>query len=124
MITFFNAGAGSGKTYLLSEELSKFLLEKGGKPSQVILTTFTVKSAEELKERVRNRMHEKNQATKAAEMSAALIGTINSVCSQLVEKYAMEQGLSPELRVMDEESAGNFLVNLFQLLFPGQSLSA
>lgn len=43
MITFLNAGAGSGKTYLLSEELSKFLLEKGGKPSQVILTCVVLK---------------------------------------------------------------------------------
>ncbi len=108
MITFFNAGAGSGKTYQLSEELSKFLLEKGGKPSQVILTTFTVKSAEELKERVRNRMHQENKAGVAAEMSAALIGTINSVCSHLVEKYALEQGLSPDLRVMDENAANGF----------------
>ncbi len=102
MVRFYNAGAGSGKTYALSNELARFLLEEGGHPSQVILTTFSRKSAEELKERVRMTLLEKGAPKKAAEMSNAMIGTVNAVCSQLVTKYAFEIGLSPELRVVDE----------------------
>ena len=104
MITFYNAGAGSGKTHTLSEELASFLIDKKGHPSEVILTTFTKKSAEELKERVRKTLLEKGHPDKAAEMSNALIGTVNAVCSKLLEKYAMEMGYSPQLRVLDEVS--------------------
>ncbi|MEJ7827905.1 MAG: UvrD-helicase domain-containing protein [Segetibacter sp.] len=108
MIKFYNAGAGSGKTHTLSNDLAEFLIDKNGQPSQVILTTFSKKSAEELKERVRKTLLERGQPGKAAEMSNALIGTVNAVCSQLVEKYAMEVGLSPELRVLDEISTRIF----------------
>lgn len=102
MIKFYNAGAGAGKTHTLSNELANFLIEGNGKPAEVILTTFSKKSAEELKERVRRSLLEKGQPAKAAAMSNALIGTVNAVCSQLVGKYAMEAGFSPELRVLDE----------------------
>jgi ATP-dependent exoDNAse (exonuclease V) beta subunit len=108
MIKFYNAGAGSGKTHTLSEELADFIVEQNGSPSQVILTTFTIKAAEELKERVRKALLQKGETAKAAEMSNALIGTVNSICSRLVEKYALEEGLSPELRVLDEISAKIF----------------
>lgn len=108
MIKFINAGAGSGKTFALSQELSEFLIKKDGLPSQVILTTFTKKSAEELKERVRVSLLDKGHPDKAADMANALIGTVNAVCSQLVEKYAFEMGLSPELKVMDETSTKIF----------------
>ena len=108
MIKFYNAGAGSGKTHTLSEELADFIIEQNGSPSQVILTTFTIKAAEELKERVRKALLQKGETAKAAEMSNALIGTVNSICSRLVEKYALEEGLSPELRVLDEISAKIF----------------
>lgn len=105
MVKFYNAGAGSGKTFQLSKDLSDFLINKNGKPSEVILTTFSIKSAEELKERVRKDLVDKGEPEKATEISNALIGTVNAVCSQLVEKYAMEIGLSPELKVLDEESS-------------------
>ena len=115
MITFFNAGAGSGKTYTLSEQLYLFLTVQNGNPNEVILTTFTIKAAEELKERVRQRLLEKGEAAKAAEMSNALIGTINGVCSSLVEKYSLEHCLSANLKVLDEASIKtlfeNFLTN-------------
>ena len=39
-ITYINAGAGSGKTYNLTELLSEVLGEKKARPDEVILTTF------------------------------------------------------------------------------------
>ncbi|WEK33904.1 MAG: UvrD-helicase domain-containing protein [Candidatus Pseudobacter hemicellulosilyticus] len=108
MIRFYNAGAGSGKTYTLSNDLAKFLLEQEGRPAEVILTTFSRKSAEELKERVRKTLLEKGAPAKAAEMSNALIGTVNAVCSQLVSRYAFEIGFPTELKVMDDLSTTVF----------------
>ena len=53
-VTFISAGAGSGKTYRLTQELKKALLEDGVDPAKVVATTFTVKAASELNERVRS----------------------------------------------------------------------
>ena len=51
-IRFVSAGAGSGKTYRLTVELERALTERGIEPSRVIATTFTVKAASELSDRV------------------------------------------------------------------------
>ena len=56
-VTFVSAGAGSGKTYRLTEELEAALLS-GVDPARVIGTTFTVKAAGELNEKVRERLIE------------------------------------------------------------------
>lgn len=104
MTTFYNAGAGSGKTFTLSEKLYEFLTAGNGDPGEVILTTFTVKAAEELKERVRRKLLEKGEHAKAAHVSNALIGTINGVCSSLLERYSMQIGLSPELKILDQHT--------------------
>lgn len=52
-VTYINAGAGSGKTYRLTETLTALIKEKKVKPSEVILTTFTTKAANEFKEKPR-----------------------------------------------------------------------
>lgn len=52
-VTYINAGAGSGKTYRLTETLTALIKEKKVKPSEVILTTFTTKAANEFKEKAK-----------------------------------------------------------------------
>lgn len=51
---YINAGAGSGKTYRLTETLTQLIKEGKVKPEQVILTTFsTTKAANEFKEKAK-----------------------------------------------------------------------
>ena len=57
-IRFISAGAGSGKTYRLTEELEDALIKGRARPACVIGTTFTKKAARELRERVRQRLVE------------------------------------------------------------------
>ena len=52
-VTYINAGAGSGKTYRLTETLTQLIKEGKVKPEQVILTTFTTKAANEFKEKAK-----------------------------------------------------------------------
>ena len=52
-IHFISAGAGSGKTYTLTEKLEDLLSKGQVSPAGVIATTFTRLAAGELKERVR-----------------------------------------------------------------------
>jgi ATP-dependent exoDNAse (exonuclease V) beta subunit len=55
-IRFISAGAGSGKTYRITEELQAMLANGTVRPSGVIATTFTRRAATELRERVRQKL--------------------------------------------------------------------
>src|SRR5690606_33285622 len=94
---FISAGAGSGKTYRLTEELERALVHDGIAPARVIGTTFTVKAAAELRERVRERLIASGRIALAEQTAQALIGTVHSVSERLLRRFAFELGLSPEL---------------------------
>jgi len=107
-IRFISAGAGSGKTYRLTEELEQELMTGGTSPSGVIGTTFTNMAANELRERVRQRLITNGKQKLANRMGQALLGTVNSVCGRLLSRFAFEVGLSPELEVVPEEDGQLF----------------
>jgi ATP-dependent exoDNAse (exonuclease V) beta subunit len=109
-IRFISAGAGSGKTFRLTEELEKALTEGRAAPAGVVGTTFTNKAANELRGRVRQRLIESGEIRLANAMGQALLGTVNSVCGRLLERFAFEAGLPPELEVLTEED-GRLLFN-------------
>lgn len=110
-ITFISAGAGSGKTYRLTEILQGALTRKTDaiRPSGVIATTFTKRAAAELRERVRSHLGKNGHFAQAIAMGQARIGTVNSVCGALLERFAFEAGLPPELSVLDELQAQGML---------------
>ncbi|MDF0665684.1 MAG: UvrD-helicase domain-containing protein [Nitrospira sp.] len=105
-ITFVSAGAGSGKTYRLTQILHEKLSSEQVSPSGVIATTFTRKAATELRERVRIALLENGEVTLANSMGQARIGTVNSVSGGLLERFAFEAGLAPVQRVLEEAQAG------------------
>ena len=107
-VTFISAGAGSGKTYRLTEELEQALLKGDATPAGIIGTTFTVKAATELRERVRDRLLKKGHLELAERSAESLIGTVHSVCERLLKRFAFELGLSPELNVMSLEDGSRF----------------
>ena len=94
-VRFISAGAGSGKTYRLTELLEQAL--SGGKatPATVIGTTFTVKAATELHDRVRTRLIQRGRNLLSEQMAQALIGTVHSVCLRLLGRFAFELGSHP-----------------------------
>ena len=99
--TLINASAGSGKTYTLTRLLAE-RLEAGLDPSQVIATTFTVKAADELSQRVRSTLLDRQQVEAARGIDSALISTVNSVAGRLVTEYALDAGISPQVQVLDD----------------------
>ena len=108
-IEIVSASAGSGKTYELAKTLEEAIKDGTVRPQAVIATTFTRKAAAELKERVRKRLLEAGMAEEAQRLNAAVMGTVNSVCGRLVTDFAFDLGLSPELRVLDEDMAAPVL---------------
>ena len=104
-ITFISAGAGSGKTYQLTELLLQRLRARSAEPAGVLATTFTNKAANELRERVQTDLLKAGEHAHAQAMGQARIGTVNSVCGALVARFAFELGLPPVLEVLDEIAA-------------------
>lgn len=102
-VRFISAGAGSGKTYRLTKELEQALADGRVTPSAVIGTTFTVKAATELQDRVRTRLIGGGRPLLSEQMAQSLIGTVHSVCARLLGRFAFELGLSPEINVAGVE---------------------
>jgi ATP-dependent helicase/nuclease subunit A len=106
-IHVISASAGSGKTHRLVDELERAItsVENPVRPEAVIATTFTVKAAAELRERVRARLLERGLVAQAQRLAMARIGTVHSVCSSLVTEFAFELGLPPETRTLEDDAA-------------------
>ena len=107
-----HAGAGSGKTRtLVARYLS--LLDDGLVPSQIAAITFTEKAAREMKTRVRNELKRIADSVEEPlardhwlellnQMDGARIGTIHSLCSQILRLHPAEAVLDPNFSILDE----------------------
>lgn len=104
-VDIVSASAGTGKTYKLAELLHDAIVSHQARPEAIVATTFTNKAAAELRERVRRRLLEAGLVDEARRLGAARIGTVNSICGQLVTDFAFDLGLPPDLRVLDETEA-------------------
>ena len=102
-VTYINASAGSGKTYTLTHKLAELIKSGLVRPDQVIMTTFTVKAANEMKEEAKKVLYENGLFEASTQLDHAMIGTIHSVANSLINKYWFFLGLSPDMGVMAEE---------------------
>jgi len=101
-IDVVSASAGTGKTFRLTGDLAKALLEGEARPEGVVAITYTVKAAGELESRIRARLLEKGRPDLAARVRDGYIGTIHSVCQRLLREFSLEAGISPYLEPIPE----------------------
>ncbi len=108
-ITFISASAGSGKTYRVVEEIHSRLAGGTCRPGGLIATTFTIKAAGELKDRLRQKLYGSGQGLLAERLNEAAIGTVHSVCRQLLERFAFDAGISPRIEIITDEQVTELL---------------
>lgn len=108
-IEFISAGAGSGKTYKLTETLAQALESGAARPHAILATTFTVKASTELRERARSWLLQKRRIDLATAIGQARLGTVNSVCGQMLKRFCFELGLSPDQTVLAEGQSKRLL---------------
>ncbi len=104
-IRVITAGAGSGKTRRITEEITRAISDEGIAPEKIIATTFTRKAAAELSARIRSSLVAGGHIEEAMSMGAAMIGTVHSVCGQLLERYCYETGIAPGTGVLGEQES-------------------
>jgi ATP-dependent exoDNAse (exonuclease V) beta subunit len=123
MLTIVSASAGSGKTTYLCETVAARVRE-GLDPARILATTFTRKAAAELKQRMlaeilRNAAGDSQSARKLAErLELATIGTVHSVAHQLIRRYAISLGLSPDLQPLTEADSNRVQRELLGMIDP------
>ena len=113
-LSIISAGAGSGKTYRLTQDMVALLRSGEVRAAGIIATTFTKKAAAELQERVRTKLLEEGLREAADDLNNALIGTVHGLGVKLLKRFAYEAGVSPEVSIIAAEDQ--------QILF-NQSLS-
>lgn len=101
-LQIISAGAGSGKTYRLTHEMVR-LLGQGVRASGIIATTFTKKAAAELQERVRVKLLEEGMSEQADQLANALIGTVHGLGVKLLQRFAFEAGVAPDVSIIADE---------------------
>ena len=116
---FVAAGAGSGKTFTLTQRIVWALKEGSGadgKPylsslDQALIITFTNAAATEIKERVREALEKEGLHSAALQVDDAWISTIHGMCSRILKIHALDLGLDPEFEIINDMTR-NQLVNL------------
>lgn len=105
-IRIIGASAGTGKTTRLSREFVDGVSEGGAvttTPEKILVSTFTIKAAEELTSRIRQTLISKGQWTAAQLVRAGYVGTVNAICGKILQDYALQGGLSPVQNVIPEQ---------------------
>ena len=116
---FVAAGAGSGKTFTLTQRIVWALKEGSGADGksylnsldQALIITFTNAAATEIKERVREALEKEGLHSAALQVDDAWISTIHGMCSRILKIHALDLGLDPEFEIIDDMTR-NQLVNI------------
>lgn len=95
-----SAGAGSGKTAVLSERVIT-KLKKGISSDNLLILTFTNAAAAEMKERIRKKIIEANLKDELAKVDTADITTFDAYALGLVKKYSHYLNISSDLSIVD-----------------------
>ena len=91
------AGAGSGKTMVLTRRIAFLVAKRIARPDQVLAVTFTNKAAGEMKERVRTLL------AQTPLLAIPLIGTFHSVCLAILRAYAEPLGYGRDFIIFDSK---------------------
>lgn len=95
------AGAGSGKTRVLTYKVAYLIAEKKVAGENILVVTFTNKAAGEMKERILHLLHD----TPQAKTHTPVMGTFHSICAKLLRKEGFLIGLKPGFSIYDETDA-------------------
>ncbi len=96
-----SAGAGSGKTAVLSERVID-KLKQGIHINELLILTFTKAAASEMKERIRKKIKKENLVQELDMIDAAYITTFDSFALSIVKKYHYLINVSKDVNIIEE----------------------
>ena len=100
------AGAGTGKTKVLTTRLAYILQNNNVRPWNCLVVTFTNRAANEMKERVRQFIGDT--------VSSVWLGTFHSICVKILRKYPELAGLQPNFTILGEDDQKRVIKKILQ----------
>ena len=99
------AGAGSGKTRVLTSRIANIIREKKAFPNQILSVTFTNKAASEMQKRV-------SKILGSSAIGLSWLGTFHSICAKLLRKHASAVGLNSNFTIIDTDDQIRLIKNI------------
>ena len=99
------AGAGSGKTKVLTARAAQIIKSKKAWPTQILCVTFTNKAAREMQNRI-SKLLEKNS------QSLPWLGTFHSLSAKFLRRHAETIGLTSRFTILDKEDQTRLIKNI------------
>ena len=99
------AGAGSGKTKVLTSRIANIIKEKKAFPNQILAVTFTNKAAKEMQTRVSNILG-------STAIGLSWLGTFHSICAKLLRKHASAANLNYNFTIIDTDDQIRLIKNI------------
>src|ERR1700722_12043213 len=100
------AGAGTGKTRVLTARLVHLLMTGKAMPGQILAVTFTNKAAGEIRERV--------SAMLGRSVEGWFLGTFHSLATRLLRPHAELVGLKPNFTILDQDDQHRLIKQLLE----------
>ena len=94
------AGAGSGKTRVLTHKVAYLISKKNISPAQILMLTFTNKAALEMKTRIRQLLFVNNQKRNATH-DMPFAGTFHALCARILRRDGYRIGISSDFVIYD-----------------------
>jgi len=99
------AGAGSGKTKVLTSRIAHIVKERKAFPNQILSVTFTNKAAKEMQNRVSSILN-------SEAIGLSWLGTFHSICAKLLRKHAPAAGLTSNFTIIDTDDQVRLIKNI------------
>ncbi len=103
------AGAGTGKTRVLTTRLGHLLATRKARPDQILAVTFTNKAAQEMKERVSHLLG-------GAPVEGWWLGTFHSIAARMLRRHAECVGLKSNFTILDSDDQVRLIKQLIEPL--------
>ena len=99
------AGAGSGKTKVLTSRIANIIRERKAFPNQILAVTFTNKAAKEMQNRV-------SKILGSTAVGLSWLGTFHSICAKLLRKHASAANLNSNFTIVDTDDQIRLIKNI------------
>ena len=99
------AGAGSGKTKVLTSRIAHIIKNKKAFPNQILAVTFTNKAAKEMQDRV-------SKILGSSAVGLSWLGTFHSICAKLLRKHAPAVNLNSNFTIVDTDDQIRLIKNI------------
>ena len=101
------AGAGSGKTKVLTTRIALLLSRAMARPSQILAVTFTNKAAREMRDRL--------SAMVSCDLRHLWMGTFHGTAHRILRAHAQEANLPPTFQIIDTSDQLSLILSLIHI---------